>query len=254
MRLDQRRLTVWAICIGVPLLFLLMPPTRPIMLATLGVFAHSILWLFDCAFGGEAFGIPPVVTWSLVGAFIGACLGYWSVAPAIGRRRMRRIAGAIPLTLIACLLAGDILYSVATAQPLPKLRPPIMDLYEHVQQPTATSAGVQDPTNVKPPGLYSTPTEEELSTAPEGGGGSPTDKEVQMAPPVLPVGGTSGGSGNTEIGTGTADSASGTLIPNTTDGSGSSRTGGTKAGDPATGSNDPYENTALHGLLHGGRQ
>src|SRR5438045_232352 len=103
----QRRLTIFAICVGIPVMFLLLPPTQPVMFATMAVFAHAMLWLFDCAFGAEAFGIPAVMMWSLIGALIGACLGFWSIAPAVGKRRMRRVAGAIPLTVIACLLVGD---------------------------------------------------------------------------------------------------------------------------------------------------
>src|SRR3954470_2885902 len=102
----QRRLIILSICVGLPVMFLLLPPTQPPMFASMAIFGHGLLWIFDCAFGAEAFGVPAVIMWALIGAMIGACLGFWSIAPALGKRRMRRVAGAIPLTVVACLLVG----------------------------------------------------------------------------------------------------------------------------------------------------
>ena len=189
----QRRLIILSICVGLPVIFFMLPPTRPMMLATTAVFCHAMLWLFDCAFGAEAFGIPPLFTWALVGGVIGACLGFWSIAPAVGKRRMRRVAGAIPLTLVACLLLGDLMYSLSSAPKPPSLRPKQFGPDPNVapaptntaltnppQGISQTGQAATDPNNEKPPSLYSMPKDEELSTAPEGGGGPAADQSVDF--------------------------------------------------------------------------
>ncbi len=180
---QNRRLAITLGCVLVFVMFFMMPLTRPTMLATFAVFAHVVLWIFDCAFGAEAFGIPPFVTWALVGAVIGAALGYWHIAPAVGRRRMRRVAGAIPVTLVICLFVGDVLVSLTTAPKPPSLQPVAMQ-----RAPTKTVAKpIEDPNNEPAPGMYSTPKEDVLSTAAEGGGGDPKDSSIGMSPPVVPM-------------------------------------------------------------------
>ena len=206
MNFDQRRLTIWAICIGLPVMFLLLPPTQPAMFATMGIFSHMVLWIFDCAAGAEAFGVPPVAMWALIGAIIGGCLGFWKIAPAIGKRSYRRIASAIPITLLITLLIGNVLFSITRAPAAVPLIPPNVPGLANQntsasQQPPATTAN--DPNNVKAPSLYTPPTEDELSTAPEGGGGSPEDKTVNMSqnpnlPSTPPPTGSSSTSGGTQ--------------------------------------------------------
>lgn len=195
MRFDQRRLQILAVCVGIPVIFLLMPPTQPVMFATLGIFSHAVLWVFDCAFGAVAFGIPPVVMWAVVGAVVGACLGFWSIAPAVGKRRMRRVAGAIPLTLLGCLLVGDALFSIATSPRPPTLRP---TRGRGANQAQTTGAVPTDPNSEKAPSVYTPPSEELLSNAPEGGGGPAEDKTVPL-PPDSPRG--AAGTGGATAGT-----------------------------------------------------
>ena len=188
MNFDQRRLVTIVLFVAIPVLFLLLPPTQPIMFATLALFSHAVLWLFDCAFGAEAFGLPPAITWALVGGVIGACLGYWRIAPAIGRRRMRRVAGAIPLTLLACLFLGDVIFSLANSPKLPPLKPPTIPIVS-----TSPATGQPATTNNNQPNTITNmirnatkplqeprPKEDVLSTAPEGGGGNPNDHQESI--------------------------------------------------------------------------
>jgi len=182
---QTRRLAIILGCVLVFIMFFMVPLTRPTMLATFAVFSHVVLWIFDCAFGVGAFGAPPFVMWALVGAVIGAALGYWHVAPAVGRRRLRRVAGAIPVTLVICLFVGDVLVSITSSPKPPSLQPIAMQR----AAPTKTVAKpIEDPNNEPAPGMYSTPKEDVLSTAPEGGGGDPKDTSIPMSPPQMPFG------------------------------------------------------------------
>lgn len=79
----------------------------PYVLAALSVLSFAILWMLDCMSGSHILGLPPVLAWSLVGLVLGASFGFWSVAPAIGMRRIRRVVAAIPLVLLCCLMIVD---------------------------------------------------------------------------------------------------------------------------------------------------
>ena len=212
MNHDQRRLVTIILFVAIPVLFLLLPPTQPVMFATLALFSHAVLWLFDCAFGAEAFGVPPAITWALVGGVIGACLGYWRIAPAIGRRRMRRVAGAIPLTLLACLFLGDVIFSLANSPKLPPLHPPTVSVAS-TPTPTVQPATTNNsqPHNINDvirnatkPLQEPRPTEDVLSTAPEGGGGNPNDHKESI--PDTPNG-TTGTTGEPTNGQAAPDSS-----------------------------------------------
>jgi hypothetical protein len=118
VRNDQRRLIMGMIFIGIPLMFLLLPITQPYMVVCLGIAFHAVLWFLDCVGGAHIIPLPTPITWLIIGSGLGAALGYWTVAPSIGKRHMRRVAVLIPFIVLGGLTLVDLSYSL--------LNPPIV--------------------------------------------------------------------------------------------------------------------------------
>ena len=190
----ERNYGFLAMIIGIPVMFMVLPATQPFMFASLGVFSHAVLWIMDCMAGSMIFGLPPSITWPLVGAVVGACLGFWRVAPAVGRRRLRRLMQTIPLMLLGTLFLADAVFSLMTA-PSPTPLAPVG--HRGFMQPDNSQTQGTEPVATQPsgaqgqaktgsdtqpaPGVYTNPTEDTLSPAPEGAGAIP-DTSTPMQP------------------------------------------------------------------------
>jgi len=110
MRLNRVALNL--ILLGIPILFFIFPPTQPYMIVALGLVCHSLLWFLDCVFGTHVLHLDPIACWLLVGGIFGGTLGFWTVAPSIGKRHLRKLAAIIPLILLTGLTCIDITYSM----------------------------------------------------------------------------------------------------------------------------------------------
>jgi uncharacterized protein YacL len=117
VNIDRR--TMWInIGIGAGVLFLFfLPLILPYFLATLGYASHWLIWGIDSMFGVHVLGLPPALAWALVGAILGLCLGFWTVAPALGMRKTRTLAAIIPIAFLIVLMALDM--NVSLHQPRP---------------------------------------------------------------------------------------------------------------------------------------
>ena len=185
MRITERNLPFIIVCIGIPIIFMLMPASQPFMFATLGIFSHAMLWLVDCLFGGPILSTSPVIMWSIAGAVIGGCIGFWSIAPAIGKRGARNFAQVLPFALLSCFLIIGVLSSLSSTTPPPPLRsgahPVDAAMSQSGSQPNsaATTSTAQSTAstsgNEQPPNVYTTPTEDTPWSTQEGGGAAPKD-------------------------------------------------------------------------------
>jgi hypothetical protein len=67
--------------------------------------ALSIFAGLDYAFGATALPGAPWLAWLVWGGLIGACLGFWTLAPVYGYRNARPLIIAAPFILLALLTA-----------------------------------------------------------------------------------------------------------------------------------------------------
>jgi len=125
VRINERTLILNAIFLGIPLLFCMLPGTQPYMFAVLGTFFHALLWLFDCIFGAHIFPWPPPVSWLIIGTVIGASLGFWTIAPSLGKRHLRHVAATIPFIVLGGLAIADATFSLMNRTPDPRLPTPV---------------------------------------------------------------------------------------------------------------------------------
>ena len=62
--------------------------------------------------GTRVLPFEPWACWALVGSIFGGSLGFWMIAPALGLRKARKLAGAIPIALLVVLTLSDVAISV----------------------------------------------------------------------------------------------------------------------------------------------
>lgn len=112
----EDRLILYISLAAIPIMFLIMPLTSGVSSNVLGTACEGLLWFLDSLVGTHVLNLPPLVSWSIVGLVLGAALGFWSVAPALGMRRARRTAVVVPLVLLTILWIADLGVSIIQLQ------------------------------------------------------------------------------------------------------------------------------------------